>query len=141
MALVAILSVRVHGLMYRKCVASPISTTFMQSHVTTAPPPQCAAFRVWEWNYKYVSCMICKESRGLSCTAIVRLYRECTLQAEATAAAAAHVTSVLVEEVVGSVVNEVCGEVVKLVKREKQETLEGLEKQFLNRRLLKHWRR
>ena len=44
MALVAILSVRVHGLMYRKCVASPISTTFMQSHVTTAPPPQCAAF-------------------------------------------------------------------------------------------------
>ena len=83
-----------------------------------------------------------KEYRGtVSYTAIVCLRRDCALQAEASAAAAAHVTSVLVEEVVGSVVSEVCGEVVKLVKQEKQETLEGLEKQFLNRQLQRHWQR
>ena len=45
MTLVAILSVRVHGLIYRKYVASPISTSSMSySHVATAPPPQCTAF-------------------------------------------------------------------------------------------------
>ena len=35
MTLVTILSVRVHGLIYRKCVASPISTSSMQSPTVT----------------------------------------------------------------------------------------------------------